>query len=264
MSARTFGISVVVPTFNRSEVRRAIESVASQNPGDVEILVIDDGSEVDLRGLLPQYNSHSIKVRTYRLESNRGPQAARNLGIRRASFQYVAFLDSDDEFHRDKVDRLLEHLGNGDIDVLYHAAAGLEKYNMLGRIWRTKLHRLVPFQWWAAVFNPVGTPTLVVRRRTRLGLPRLRHCEDYCFLLRYCGPGVKVEYLDELLATVHRRPGTAGGLSGALWSMRKGEFAARMVLLKDANPSSVLRFLLGAAFGCLRIGADVVRLRYWR
>ena len=253
-----------MPTFNRSEVRRAIESVASKKPGDVEILVIDDGSEVDLRGLLPQFNSHSVKVRAYRLESNRGPQAARNLGIRRAKFQYVAFLDSDDEFHRDKVDRLLARLGNGDVDVLYHAAEGLEKYNVLGRIWRTRLHRFVPFHWWAALFNPVGTPTLTVRRRIRLGLPRMRHCEDYFFLLRCCGPGTRVEYLDELLATVHRRPGTAGGLSGALWSMRKGEFTARMVLLKDPSPSSVLRFLLGSASGCMRIGADVVRLRYWR
>jgi len=97
-----------------------------------------------------------------------------------------------------------------------------------------------------------------------LGPPRLRHCEDYGFLLRYCGSGVKVDYLDQDLATVHRRPGTVGGLSGELWAMRKGEFAARRVLLKDPGLSSIPRFLIGTACGCIRVGADVLRARYWR
>ena len=262
--SRPFGVSVVVPTFNRSEVLRAVDSVVSKRPDRVEVLVVDDASETDLRGLLPSRNAHGIAVRTFRFETNRGPQAARNLGIRRSSFQYVAFLDSDDEFHRDKIDRVLSLLEGGGIDMLFHAAEGLNKYNVLGRWWQNYFRGFVCFCWWAAGFNPVGTPTLVVRRSIRLGPPSLRHCEDYSFLLRYCEPGMRVEYLDEMLTTVHRRPGTAGGLSGARWAMRKGEFSARLILLRTGSISGMIRFLIGSALGCLRVGADVLRLRYWR
>jgi glycosyltransferase involved in cell wall biosynthesis len=261
---KPFGISVVIPTFNRPQVRRAVESVASATPERVEVLVVDDGSDVDVRDLLPRQNSYGVGIRIYRLTRNKGPQAARNLGIRRAGFQYVAFLDSDDEFQGDKVDKVLARLAEGDIDVLFHAAEGLRKYNFLARLWATHLRRFVSFYWWLSAFNPVGTPTLVVRRSIRLGLPRLRHCEDYCFLLRYCEPQTRVVYVDEILAAVHRSPGTAGGLSGALWRMRKSEFVARRVLLRKITAADLLRFLLGTTMGSLRVCTDVARLRYWR
>jgi len=88
-------ISVVVPTYNRRELlKRALLSVFSQTMLPTEVTVIDDGStdgtELMLRREFPQVN--------YYYQENLGVSAARNLGIQQATGDWLAFLDSDDEW----------------------------------------------------------------------------------------------------------------------------------------------------------------------
>src|SRR4051812_6017095 len=87
--------SVVVPTYNRLYLlSRALETVCAQTHADFEIIIVDDGSTDGTREWLA---SHGAPVPVRVLEqSNRGPGAARNLGIREARGDYIAFLDSDD------------------------------------------------------------------------------------------------------------------------------------------------------------------------
>ncbi len=140
----------------------------------------------------------------------------------------------------------------------------MSKYRCLARFWQRHLSRALPFRWLLAFYNPVATPGLVIRRARRLGLPTLRHCEDYFFLLRYCKPGVRVRYLDADLSCIHRQPGTTGGLSGSVWRMRKGEFVARSALLKEGTFSGAARYVMGVAAGLARLAADLARGRYSR
>lgn len=260
-----FGISVVIPTFNRRDpLLRAVNSVRSANPECVEIVVVDDASELNPSTFLPARTEQGIPIRSYRLDRNRGPQAARNLGIRRARYSYVAFLDSDDTFSEDKLDVVMRELRATPADVLFHGVSGMERYDRLARLWSNRLARLIPFRWMIALYNPAATPALVIRRRRRLGNPMLRHCEDYFFLLRYCVPGVEVRYLDAQLTSVHRPAGSQGGLSGSTWRMRKGEFVARGALLRERSASGVFRYLVGFGAGTARVVADLVRGRYLR
>lgn len=261
-SARPIGLSVVIPTLNRLDlVERAIASVACAEPDRVEIIVVDDGSAEDLRPLLPARNAAGIAVRGYRFEHNRGPQAARNLGVRRARFSHIAFLDSDDAFSPDKLDRLLAELARADFDLLFHGVHGMPRYASLARLWQ-RWSGWLPFHWWIALLNPAVTPALIVRRERRLGLTAMRHCEDWAFLLRYVRPETRVRYLDEELATVFRAPGSAGGLSSAVWRMRVGEFRARRLLLRRPTAGSCMRFALGSLAGGLRVINDFLRGRY--
>jgi len=92
-------ISVVIPTYNRATLlQRAVESVLKQKVKQkrpdpfLEIVVVDDGSTDETRKII------TGKPLKYFYQSNRGPAAARNLGIGRASGQLIAFLDSDDEW----------------------------------------------------------------------------------------------------------------------------------------------------------------------
>lgn len=260
---RPFGITIVIPTFNRKEMlERAIDSVSTADPRLVEIVVVDDGSAIDQLPQLPSINRSGVAVRGYRFERNRGPQAARNLGIRRARFSYIAFLDSDDEFMPDKIDAVLQALKMQDVDVLFHAVIGMPGYSMLARAWNRTLRPVIPFAWLCTLYNPVVTPALVIRRNCRLGLPTMRHCEDWFFLLRYVDEGMMVRYLDSELSVVHRAPGTSGGLSGAIWKMRVGEFRARLVLLRHPTISSVARYLVGSLAGLVRVTSDAARGRY--
>ena len=260
-----FGISVVIPAFNRLDsLIRAIDSVECSNRSLVEIIVVDDGSSEDLRKHLPQRNKHGVVIRCLRFPVNRGPQAARNLGMRRARFTYVAFLDSDDTFHSQKLDVVLAKLSSDSVDLLFHAVTGMGKYNWLARTWSRYLSGWLPFHWLAALYNPVVTPGLIVRHKRCLGVPWLRFCEDYSFILRYSSADTRVTYLDAELSAVYRRPFTQGGLSSSAWRMRKGEFSARRVLLKEGTCSALMRFAIGSCVGFGRIILDVVRLRYWR
>jgi glycosyltransferase involved in cell wall biosynthesis len=95
----TPAISVVIPTFNRARVlERAIESVLIQDFRDFELIVVDDGSTDSTREILEKVaNCEGERVRCV-FQENRGVSSARNLGIRASSGQWVAFLDSDDEW----------------------------------------------------------------------------------------------------------------------------------------------------------------------
>jgi glycosyltransferase involved in cell wall biosynthesis len=110
-------ISVVIPTFNRAAtLPRAIDSVLGQTHGDVELIVVDDGSSDGTSAVLQRYAGRLMAVC---LAVNGGGNAARNRGIQCASGEIICFLDSDDEFLPHKlawVDAYFE--ARPDIDVL--------------------------------------------------------------------------------------------------------------------------------------------------
>ena len=89
--------SVIIPTYNRTDyLSEALESVARQTFKDYEILVIDDGSTDNTAEIVAARNQ---QIR-YFFQLNKGPGAARNLGINYANGEYIAFLDSDDLWFR--------------------------------------------------------------------------------------------------------------------------------------------------------------------
>ena len=91
-------VSVIVPTHNRAlRVSRAIDSVLGQTHGEVEALVVDDGSTDDTRDRIAARYRDEPRVR-YLYRPNGGPAAARNTGLEAATGGFVAFLDSDDEW----------------------------------------------------------------------------------------------------------------------------------------------------------------------
>ena len=93
-------ISVVIPTFNRSAfLKKAVESVLSQGYQDLELIVVDDGSEDDTPEVVTGFGP-DIK---YIKQKNKGPGAARNLGIKNSKGGFIAFLDSDDRWDKDKL-----------------------------------------------------------------------------------------------------------------------------------------------------------------
>lgn len=93
-------VSVVIPTYNRAHrLPAAIDSVLQQRHADVEIIVVDDGSIDDTRLVVGRYGD----AVTYVYQANAGAGAARNTGIRHATGDFIAFLDSDDRWHSFKL-----------------------------------------------------------------------------------------------------------------------------------------------------------------
>jgi glycosyltransferase involved in cell wall biosynthesis len=92
-------ISVVIPTYNRSEyIQRAVQSVLLQTYSDLEVIIIDDGSDDDTVPVVNELVRTDPRVRLIEHSLRKGAQAARNTGIRAAQGEWIAFLDSDDQW----------------------------------------------------------------------------------------------------------------------------------------------------------------------
>ena len=99
-------VSVILPTYNRASLlKRSVDSVLAQSFEDFELIVVDDGSRDQTSEVVSGYTER--RVRYLRLDRNRGLPAARNAGIDEARGSYLAFQDSDDEWHHEKLERQL-------------------------------------------------------------------------------------------------------------------------------------------------------------
>jgi glycosyltransferase involved in cell wall biosynthesis len=93
-------VSVIIPTYNSAKyLTDAVDSVLRQTHRDFEVLVIDDGSTDDTPAVIGRYGNLVRYIR----QPNSGVAAARNRGIDESLGRYVAFLDADDTWHRDKL-----------------------------------------------------------------------------------------------------------------------------------------------------------------
>jgi glycosyltransferase involved in cell wall biosynthesis len=105
-------VSVVIPTYNRAtNVQNGIKSVLAQTFSDLEIIVVDDGSSDDTAKTLREVFGEGIR---YYYQPNQGASVARNKGVEVARGKWIAFLDSDDLWEKDKLEwqfRALEEFG---------------------------------------------------------------------------------------------------------------------------------------------------------
>jgi glycosyltransferase involved in cell wall biosynthesis len=97
-------VSVIIPTYNRAYcVGRAIDSALGQTHTDMEVVVVDDGSTDDTRDMIKSRYGAEPRV-VYHHQANKGIAGARNAGLARASGDYIALLDSDDEWRDWKIE----------------------------------------------------------------------------------------------------------------------------------------------------------------
>lgn len=100
-------VSAVIPVFNRPvQIKRAVDSVLAQTYSNVECIVVDDGSTDETPSVLKEYGDR-IKIIT---TVNRGVSAARNTGVKNATAEYIAFLDSDDEWSPEKIEKQISYM----------------------------------------------------------------------------------------------------------------------------------------------------------
>lgn len=210
-------VSVVIPTHDRRAlIARAIDSVLAQTRPAEEILCVDDGSTDDTsRFLAEAYPS----VRALR-QPNRGVSAARNAGILAAAGAFVAFLDSDDEWRKTKLERQIQAMQASPGALLCHT----------NEIWIRNGRRVNPMKkhqkFGGLIFEKalplcvISPSSVLVDRRLfdEVGLfdESLPACEDYDLWLRVCA-WFPVLYLDEPL--IVKYGGHPDQLSKRYWGM---------------------------------------------
>lgn len=97
-------VSVIIPTYNRSQILlKAIESVLNQTYQYFEIIVVDDGATDNIEEMVSQVKD--LRIKYIKLSENMGPSYARNMGIKYSKYNYIAFVDSYDIWHKEKLEK---------------------------------------------------------------------------------------------------------------------------------------------------------------
>lgn len=171
LDQRPLTISVVVPVYNRAAVvREAIDSVLSQTRRPDEIIVVDDGSTDDTPKVLAEYGD---RIRCLH-KPNGGAASARNLGVRHAKGDWIAFLDSDDIWLPSHLADL-EAVLNRHPDLVWACSNRLDQTTAGGELRepceRGLIERFVnsegiieDYYGAVAVVLPIGTPGYLIRR----------------------------------------------------------------------------------------------------
>ena len=210
-------ISVVIPTYNRlHSLIIAIESVYSQSSTVEEIIVVDDGSTDSSADEISQ-RFPDIKLIQ---QPNRGVSAARNAGIRLASFDWIALLDSDDSWLPEKICSIRQAKNLQPEYLLFHSDEIWIRHGV--RVNAMKKH-LKSGGWIFENCLPlcVISPSAVVFHRSLLATSgyfdeSLPACEDYDLWLKICHQ-YPVCYIDKPLVT--RYGGHQDQLSARYWGM---------------------------------------------
>lgn len=153
-------VSVIIPSYNRADkIKPAVESVLNQTYTDLELIIVDDGSKDNTKEVIESINDSRVR---YVRQKNSGACAARNNGINHAKGEYIAFHDSDDIWHKDKLEKQMNALLNNDADIV---CCRLNKTYSDGTI------KLMPEKMTQGFMNPVlslfgiGTQTIVAKRK---------------------------------------------------------------------------------------------------
>ncbi|WP_270656140.1 glycosyltransferase family 2 protein [Aeromonas sp. Y293-4] len=110
-------VSVVIPTYNRAHlIERAIKSVLAQTVTSLEVIVVDDCSIDNTADVVNSISDDRIIY--IQLQNNSGANVARNIGVQHAKYNLVAFQDSDDIWHRNKLETQIDFLINHDLDIV--------------------------------------------------------------------------------------------------------------------------------------------------
>lgn len=110
-------ISIIIPTYNRERlIKKSVMSVLEQTYTDIEVIVVDDGSTDDTKNIIAMINDDRLK---YIYQTNGGACKARNTGINLAKGDFIAFHDSDDVWHENKLEKEYNKLISEKVDVVF-------------------------------------------------------------------------------------------------------------------------------------------------
>jgi len=190
--------SVIITAYNKAKfLKRALNSLIAQSEKNWEGVIIDDGSEDETPRIAEEYLSLDPRLSYFR-QSNKGPGAAKNAGIKSASGKYITFLDADDEY---KYNHLKERkallLKKTDIDLLWGG------YEVIG-------DKLVPNVWERGKKISIdeclvgGTFVIKSELAKELEFPDINFGDDVEFYNRANESGAKIEKIN-LETYVYRR-----------------------------------------------------------
>lgn len=243
-------VSVIIPVFNREDViARAIRSVLDQTYEALEIIVVDDGSTDQTVETCKEFGD---RIRLIHQE-NAGPAAARNRGIYHSRGEYIAFLDSDDEWYPRKIEKQVRFSMNGELPVVItdseinhpdHTDTTFQK-SLFSKELKADNKQVMHLFNWILIQNFIHLSTVLIKKESLVGAGLFDEtmwiAEDTDLWLRVSRTN-RVGVLNEVLAKRDVRPDKLSGdkikeFEGRVYSFLK---LLNQKKLSDAERKSVL------------------------
>lgn len=235
-------VSVVIPCFCCSTtIKRSVDSVMSQSLLPKELILVDDASADNGETVKQLYQlqkefENVVDIRVICLSTNKGPSEARNTGWEAAKYDYIAFLDSDDSWHPEKIhiqyNWMRRHanvaLSGHMCDVSFMEETS--EIKVVDEPSVVEIHKLGMM-----LKNPFSTPSVMLKRELPLRFQVGKHyAEDYLMWQRILCAGYKVVRIEHVLAHIHKPLYGSSGLSSHMWAMEKGELSNYWQLWKES------------------------------
>ncbi|AWB56331.1 glycosyltransferase family A protein [Colwellia sp. Arc7-D] len=213
-------ISVVIPFFKRQKIfDETIQSVFAQTLKPLEIIVVDDCSGGDAIEFLKQYEP---QITIIALEKNVGVSKARNIGVKAAKGEYIAFLDSDDYWSVDKLEKQYNYMQNHPEVSLTHTGCRVFYPDQTEKTYIKKPLNLL---FTHLIKNShVTPPSVMIKKQVFEDIggfdPTFRQTEDYELSMRLITQGHLIHFIPEALT--HVRLGTNDKISSNWKGFFKG------------------------------------------
>jgi glycosyltransferase involved in cell wall biosynthesis len=189
-------VSIIMAAYQAAAtISESIESVIVQTRQNWELIIVDDASADNTGEIIQAYAEKDRRIRVFANDTNKGVAAARNFGIKQASGRYLAFLDSDDLWHRDKLEKQLPLMEKAVIS--YTATSYINK---AGQVSGYTLHAEERLEYSELLRrNIMSCSSVMVRRDSMIEFPQGYMHEDYAVWLQIVKKAGQACGLDEPL-----------------------------------------------------------------
>ncbi len=176
-------IDIIMPNFNKSKfLKEAINSVLAQTYKNWKLYIVDDHSSDDSNKVLKRYIKNK-KIKIFFLKNNKGPSFCRNLALKKSNSKYIAFLDSDDYWKKNKLKNQLNFMFKNNYPFTFTDYVPILQFKNSKRIVK-KTNIVNSFTFHSFIKNSsINTSTMIVERKylKNLRFRKLDLLEDYIF-----------------------------------------------------------------------------------
>ena len=188
-------VSIILPNYNSHKfIRKTLNSIITQTFRDWELIVVDDDSDEKTVKILKTFKKNK-KIKIFFLKKNKGAAYCRNLAIRKSKSKYLAFIDSDDIWKKNKLYDQIKFMEKNKYFFSYtHYYTFKENSNIYKKI---KVPNKINFNYFIKNTS-IATSTMIIKKSilNNINFPKTKICEDYYFKCRilkkidyaYCFP----------------------------------------------------------------------------
>jgi len=229
-------VSIITPMYNSGKfIKDTIDSVLNQTYEEWEMIIVDDCSTDISPEIVKSYIDSESRIKYIKTDENRGVSNARNIALKNANGQYIAFLDSDDIWDKEKLEKQINFMKEKDCAISFTSYELIDEDNRK----LNKIVRVVPSIDYKTLLkgNVLGCLTVIIDKSKldfEIKMSGVRH-EDYVLWLSILKKGYLAYGMDEVLAQYRKSLTSLSGnkVKSAIWTWNIYRNVEKMPLHKS-------------------------------